>query len=173
MEKGIQPQLLQMSLNQGDVVYTPDWIAHDMVKAFKPFGNILEPSKGDGVFMKYLPSSAAWCEIEEGRDFFKWTSTVDWIIGNPPYSIFEEWLRHSFQLADNVAYVLPTNKIFQRKAIMEMINNYGGIKSMRAYGGGNAAGFPFGFSVGSFHFQRNYRGYCDVFLFGTQKGIAP
>ena len=38
-----------------------------MVEFFKPSGRILEPCKGDGVFLKYLPS-AEWCEIQEGRD---------------------------------------------------------------------------------------------------------
>jgi hypothetical protein len=67
----VQPQLLQIPLDPGDVVYTPDWVARDMVEFFKPSGRILEPCKGDGVFLKYLPPHAEWCEIQEGRDFFQ------------------------------------------------------------------------------------------------------
>ena len=46
-----QPQLLQIPLDPDDVVYTPDWVAKDMVEFFKPSGRILEPCKGDGVFL--------------------------------------------------------------------------------------------------------------------------
>ena len=54
-----------------DVVYTPDNVARDMVQFFKPSGRILEPSKGEGVFLKYLPG-ADWYEITEGKDFFNY-----------------------------------------------------------------------------------------------------
>lgn len=50
-----------------DVVYTPDWCARDIVQHFKPEGRVLEPSKGGGAFLQYLPG-AEWCEITEGRD---------------------------------------------------------------------------------------------------------
>ena len=52
-----QPQLLQIPLDAGDVVYTPDWVAKDMVDYFNPKGKILEPCSGDGVFLKYLPNA--------------------------------------------------------------------------------------------------------------------
>jgi hypothetical protein len=32
-----------MALDPQDVVYTPDWVARDMVEYFKPSGRILEP----------------------------------------------------------------------------------------------------------------------------------
>ena len=75
------------SKKRGDRVFTPDWAAEDIVRHFCPTGHILEPFKGDGVFLRYLPSKVDWCEIEEGRDFFAWKDAVDWIISNPPYSI--------------------------------------------------------------------------------------
>lgn len=50
-----QAQLLNIILDPKDVVYTPDWVADDMVSFFQPSGKILEPSKGEGVFLKYLP----------------------------------------------------------------------------------------------------------------------
>lgn len=154
----VQPQLLQIALEPGDVVYTPPDVAADMVRYFNPFGSILEPSADDGVFLRYLPPETEWCEIEKGKDFFSYRKQVDWIIGNPPYSIFAEFLAHSFELAENVVYILPTNKIFQSWRIMNQIEKYGGIRTMLVYGGGNAIGFPFGFSVGAFHFQKGYKG---------------
>jgi hypothetical protein len=99
MTYAAQPQLLQIPLDPGDVVYTPDWVARDMVDFFKPSGRILEPCKGDGVFLKYLPPHTEWCEIQEGRDFFKWSEPVDWIVGNPPYAGFGEFIKHSMTIA--------------------------------------------------------------------------
>jgi adenine-specific DNA-methyltransferase len=54
---GTQPQLLQIALDKKDVVYTPDWVARDMVDFFKPTGRILEPACGDGAILKYLPGA--------------------------------------------------------------------------------------------------------------------
>lgn len=153
-------QLIQGALSPGDVVYTPDWCARDMVSYFEPRGKVLEPCKGDGAIYKYLPVGAEWCEIELGRDFLSWDKSADWIITNPPYStkLFIEFLNHSFRLSDNVVFLVPTNKIFQSWSVMDRISLYGGIKAILVYGGGNSIGFPFGFSVGAFHFQRSYAG---------------
>jgi hypothetical protein len=41
---------------------------------------------------------------------------------------------------------------------MDQIQTYGGIKQMFVYGSGHLLNFPFGFSVGVFHFQRGYKG---------------
>jgi len=71
-----------MSERTGDIVYTPRWVAEDMVNHFKPFGNILEPCRGGGVFMEFLPPNTEWCEIVEGRDFFEWETPVDWVVSN-------------------------------------------------------------------------------------------
>lgn len=50
---------------------------------------ILDPFKGDGVFYDNLPAcKKTYCEIEEGKDFFKYEEKVDWIISNPPYRFF-------------------------------------------------------------------------------------
>lgn len=76
-----QAQLLQIALDPADVVYTPDWAAKDMVDFFRPSGRILEPCKGGGVFLKYLPPETEWCEIAEGVDFFAWSKPVDWCCG--------------------------------------------------------------------------------------------
>ena len=56
-------------IKRGDVVYTPDWAAQDMVGFFKPSGSILEPCSGDGAILKHLPAHTQWCEIEKGKDF--------------------------------------------------------------------------------------------------------
>ena len=153
----VQPQLLNIALDPGDIVSTPDWVARDMVAYFQSVGHILEPCVGDGVFLKYLPNSE-WCEIRAGRDFFQWTIAVDWIIGNPPYRQLEKWLGWSFHLAPNVCYLLPLNSIWNSMRRMRLIGKYGGIVQMRAYGEGSIFGMGYGFAIGAIHIRRGYRG---------------
>ena len=154
-----QPQLLSIALKQSDVVYTPDDVARDVVNFFKPTGRILEPSAGDGAFLRHLPPHTEWCEIEKGRDFFAWREPVDWCIGNPPYSIFSEWMRHSFKIADNIVYVIPINKAYNSDRMMREISEYGSIRTIYTIGAGGQLGFvTVGFAIGAVHFQRNYRG---------------
>jgi hypothetical protein len=152
-----QQNLFNIGANPADVIYTPEPIAIDIIKWLAPLGICLDPCRGEGAFYKFLPNGRDWCEIEEGKDFFDYDRRVDWIIGNPPYSIFEDFLAHSFNLSDHIVFLVPTNKIFQRQKIMQMINNFGGIKGMRIYGSGTTIGLPFGFSVGAFHFAKGYK----------------
>lgn len=121
-----QAVLFDVSVNPSDIVYTPNDIAAGIVRFLNPKGKCLDPCKGDGAFYNYLPSGSDYCEIREGKDFFDYTEKVDWVIGNPPYSIFEQFLHKSFSIADNVAFLVPTNKVFQRQLIMERINKWGG-----------------------------------------------
>lgn len=160
-----QPQLLQIALDPGDVVYTPDWVARDMVEYFKPSGRILEPCCGDGVFLKYLPAGTEWCEIERGRDFFAWHDRVDWCFGNPPFSTINKWLEHSFTCAKNVLYLMPMNKPFNSMFRLQQILEYGNIRSIRAYGHGSLFGMDYGFAVGAFHFQRGYTGATMITMY--------
>ena len=153
-----QPQLLPLALNPRDVVYTPDDVARDVVNFFKPSGRILEPSAGDGAFLRHLPPHTEWCEIEKGRDFFAEHRHFDWIVGNPPFSIFTEWLEHSFEIADNIVYVQVLSSIFISVERLKQIQRFGGIRTIYVLGEGKPLGFPFGFGIAAFHFQRNYRG---------------
>jgi len=164
MKYGPQTYLWEPHLLAADVVYTPDFVAKHIVKYLKPSGKCLDPCKGDGAFYQYLPPGSDYCEIRDGKDFMSYTGNIDWVIGNPPYSIFENFLRQAFYISQNVSYLVPTNKIFQRQIIMRLINEYGGIKSMIIYGSGSIIGFPFGFSVGNFHFQKDYKGKCEIVM---------
>ena len=161
----VQTSLWEKPVLPADIVYTPTYVSKHIVSWLKPKGTCLDPCRGDGAFYDYLPKHGRdYCEIAEGKDFFMYMNKVDWIIGNPPYSVFEDFLRKSFELADNVSYLVPTNKIFQRQVIMDMINEYGGIKSIIIYGSGQLIDFPFGFSVGNFHFERNYKGKTKMIM---------
>lgn len=156
----MQAQLLQMALNPRDVVYTPDDVARDVVNFFKPTGRILEPCAGDGAFLRYLPPDTDWCEIEKGRDFFACHERYDWIVGNPPYSIFSDWLRHSFEIAANIVYIIPINKAFNSHRSMCEIARYGGIKTIYVFSQQTFSdyGWTVNFALGAVHFRRGYKG---------------
>jgi len=157
---------------KADIVYTEDYVASHIIDYLQPNGKCLDPCRGDGAFYKYLPEDKHYCEITEDRDFLMYNENVDWVIGNPPYSIFEDFLRKGFEISDNVSYLVPTNKVFQRQLIMNMINKYGGIRSILIYGSGQTIKFPFGFSVGNFHFKRNYKGQTTL-LMGIDSIFTP
>lgn len=160
----IQKSLFKIDPNPKDVVYTPDYVAKQIICWLNPKGKCLDPCKGDGAFYKFLPAGSDYCEIQENKDFFYYDKRVNWIIGNPPYGIFEDFLKKSFEISSNVSYLIPTNKIFQRQIIMNMINKWGGIKSIIVYGSGQLIDFPFGFSVGNFHFKKNYSGQTRILM---------
>jgi hypothetical protein len=148
---------------KGDVVYTDDTVAAAIVDRYRPSGTVLDPCRGKGVFWNLMPG-AEWCEVEEGRDFFLWDKPVDWIVGNPPYSIFNKWLEHSFSIAKNVVYLLPVAKVFGSRMRLKMIKDYGGIVDIWAPWTGRQIGFDFGWAVGSVHFQRNYGGLSGLYI---------
>ncbi len=148
-------------LNPNDVVFTPDHIAKRLVEMFKPNGKILEPCSGEGAFLRYLPPDTDWCEITKGRDFFDYHQEVDWIFTNPPYSDFNRFMDHSFELADNVMFLVPVAKIFKSWGTIMRVKHYGGIKSVWLIPA-SRCGFPFGFPCGAFHFKRNYKGSTEI-----------
>ncbi len=136
---------------------TPEWCARDMVEYFQPTGRILEPFRGEGVFCQILPS-AAWCEIDEGRDFYEWVTPVDWIISNPPYSITRAVFAHARRLATNVVFLVPLRNIFSGYGFVRELRSQGGLPAIRLYGTGGRLGFPMGNCIGAIHWQLGYTG---------------
>ena len=146
-----------------DVVYTPDDIAKDIVSHFAPSGKVLEPCRGDGAFYRHLPADSYWCEIAEGKDFFQWNERVDWIVSNPPFSIFANWMRHSFEISDNIVYLLPITKVFNSYTLIQLIYSWGGIKEVYVIGGGSMLKSErLGFAIGAVHFVKGYEGGINI-----------
>lgn len=102
-----------------DRIFTPDPLARDIVAHFRPCGRVLEPCYGGGAFARALPG-CDWCEIDLGRDFFDCTAHYDWIVSNPPYSIFTRFLSKAMTVADNVVFLCPINSWFQRARVRLM-----------------------------------------------------
>lgn len=86
-----------MNKNLGQF-FTPETIVKQMVSLIENTGTILEPSCGDGAFLKYLPKNTIGIEIDpqfggDGiitDDFFNTVGTYDTIIGNPPYIRYQD-----------------------------------------------------------------------------------
>lgn len=101
---------------------------------------------------------ADYCELQDGKDFFEYSETVDWIISNPPYSCYSEWLQHSMEIADNIVYLIPINKAFNSSAMLKSTYEYGGIAEIVHIGPGSSLKFPVGFAIGAVHYKRGYKG---------------
>ncbi len=81
-------KLFEANLLEGDVVYTPRNVSKAIIRHLNPSGVILDPCKGDGAFYDFFYGERYYCELQEGTDFLHEERYFDWIIGNPPYSVF-------------------------------------------------------------------------------------
>lgn len=145
-------------VNPNDIVLTPDAVAADVVKFFAPSGKCLDPCKGDGAFFRHMPEGSEWCEIREGRDFFGYRERVDWIISNPPYSVFTEFMEHALSVADNVVWLIPLHKPFGSWPRLEALRAWGWIKHIRIYGRSRFCGLDMGFVCGAVHYAKGWAG---------------
>lgn len=152
-----------------DKVMTPLWLAKIIVEEFNPTGTTLEPCRGTGNIYNCLPEPKDWCEIAEGRDFLAFNGKVDWIITNPPYSIYDLFLSKCFDVADNVALLCPIAKAFKSMRIERIVDNYGGLKKIWIIGSGNSCGFSFGFPTGVLYYKKGYKGNIERVV-GLRRG---
>jgi hypothetical protein len=150
--------MVSMNLLESDYVQTPAWCAKDMIAWFNPQGRILDPCRGENQIFYELLNNADWCEILHGKDFFLNQYHYDWIIGNPPYSIFNPWMKHSYELADNIVYLLPTFKIFNAINLVRMYKKCGWIKHIRMYDVGKRIEWSRSRPIVAVHFQKKYNG---------------
>lgn len=150
-----------MSENIGDKVYTPVHIAQAIINdiEFKIVGKVLDPFRGKGAFYDNYPEGVEkdWCEIDDGKDFFDYNEKVDWIVSNPPYSIFSKVLEHSLEICDNIVYLIPINKLTSSFTRIKRLMAWGGIPHVILMSP-KEIGFPFGFAVGAVYFKKGYTG---------------
>lgn len=141
-----------------DVVYTPRGLAKRIINHFKPHGLVLDPCMGDGAFYDQIENERKeWCEISKGVDFFEYNTACDWIISNPPYSIFRSFLQHSMELADNIVFLITVNHIWTKARIKDIRECGFGIKEI--YCCDTPSNFPpSGFQYGAVHFKRGWTG---------------
>lgn len=104
---------------------TPPELARRVVEHFPLSGVCLDPCRGTGAFFENFPASvdARWCELSEGRDFFQFSTKVDWIVSNPPWSKYRAFTAHAMTLADNVVWLVPvTNAIGLQSRLRDIYN---------------------------------------------------
>ena len=164
-------------LKPNDMVMTPRHIAKQMIDCYHihEYERVLDPCAGSNAFFDQYPSHilGKWrMEITEGLDFFGWDVSrsphIDWIITNPPYSIFPEFLEKCFEVADNVALLIPLAKLVSSLKRINMVMDYGGIVSMRIIGA-SKCGFPFGFPAAAIHMKRGYDGNTLIEMWPTDE----
>lgn len=157
--------------NPNDKVYTPKHIVEEVLSHYNHLidkhHTIMEPFRGDtskengGAFFKALQQHSnheiKGCEIDEGVDFFETKEKVDWIITNPPYSVFKEVLPKCLEVADNNILIIPVNKLLSSVPRLMDIKRAGhGIKEVFYLGSGRQLKFPFGFPVAAIHIQKGW-----------------
>jgi len=157
-------------MNQNDVVFTPDWLAKQICKMFPIKGVVLEPCKGEGAFLNHLPVGTEWCEIADGINYYDYNKKVDWIVTNPPYSDYNRFLEHSFELSDNIVLLVPVAKMFKSMGTLKAIMDYGGFVSIHTLPA-SKAGFPFGFPCAVYYLKRGYKGTTDIQMLDLENNI--
>ena len=142
---------------RNDVVMTPEYIAKSIVHYFNPQGLVLEPCKGTGNFLKYLPKDTLWCEIKKGKDFYDFKGKVDWIVTNPPWSKVRKFLIKSMIVSDNIVFLTTIVHLWMKARLKDIKDNGFGIKEIVIMD--TPKSFPqSGFQLGVFHLQRGYSG---------------
>ena len=56
------------------------------------------------------------------KDFFNYHNKVDLVIGNPPYSIWDKWIKHTMTITDKFCYIMGCLN-FTDKRVRDIINN--------------------------------------------------
>ena len=115
-----------------DKITTPVNIAKQIISLLpiNPEDVLYDPFRGSGAFYNNYPehNKKHYSEIDEGLDFFDFNNKVDWIISNPPYSLYTEVMRHSYELAENIVYLIPLSKLVSSMGRIRELKRYGGIK---------------------------------------------
>lgn len=67
-----------------------------------PTDTILDAGSGTNkIWYNNLPNLTKYeCEIKDGKDFLKWETKIDWIVGNPPYKDWIDWCFKSTEISN-------------------------------------------------------------------------
>lgn len=157
------------------MVMTPPLLAERIVGHFDPRGLILDPCCGDGAFYKAICkhldaskglNSVEWMELTKGRDFLAHVEAHpslriwNWIITNPPWSKFVDFLVQSMRVSGNVVFLVTLNH-FQTRARMRMIEEAGFRFREIALMETPPEPWPqSGFQVAAVHIQHGWKGDC-------------
>lgn len=116
----------KFSASSKDQFFTPELVAKRCWDKFNELVDLtnfifIEPSAGDGSFMKILPQGSIGLDIEpraeniQKQDYLSWKpsdTTKKYIVfGNPPFGLRGHlalnFINHSYEFADYVCFILP------------------------------------------------------------------
>ena len=147
------PLIPRTNAPDADRVYTPDWLAQEIVDRFRPTGRILEPCRGGGAFTRAMPD-CDWCELDEGRDFLTTQGSWDWIVTNPPWSKIRQFLAKSIELkVPNIVFLMNINAVATKARLKVIYRNGYHIREMWCVD--TPPEFPqMGFQLAAIHIQQ-------------------
>lgn len=109
----------------GDFYATPEWCTEAIMRQLVvPEGSsVLEPCAGDGAIWDVLErffheANMNWFEIERGQDFLNGlhgNERYDFVVTNPPFSLAQEFIEKSLDLANCVIMLLRLNFLASSK----------------------------------------------------------
>ena len=146
---------------ESDLVMTPFSLAKAIIDYLPIQDTVLDPCRGEGAFFAQFDGGAIpdYCEITEGLDFFDYTKKVEWIVSNPPWSIYRNFCKHSYKIANNIAYLITINHDIALKARLNDMEAAGfGIKEIILVDAPKTNWPQMGFQLGICWKQRGYKG---------------
>ena len=164
MSKPTVPRIPKEQAMLNDIVMTPEWLAKRVIDSLPIEGKVLDPCRGLGAFYNQLPGDKDWCELSEGKDFFEYTDKVDWIVTNPPWSIYRKFTQHAYSIADNVCFLVTIQHDLALKARLRDMQEAGfGIREVYTIdtpkeNPGDKPWPQMGFQLGWVWKQRGYTG---------------
>ena len=117
---------LQRKRKRQDIIITPLPIVERMISMMSASDGetVLDPCYGPtGVFYNNFPTNVKkyWCEIERGIDFFEDKHRYHWVVGNPPYSQLDKWLKKTYTMCDAFIYIIGVMN-FTPKRLQDTLN---------------------------------------------------
>ena len=70
-------------------------------------------------------------------------------------------MAHSYEISDNIVYLVPLSKVVSSIGRIRDIDEFGGVPYIFIIGA-SKCGFPFGFPACAFHFKKGYNGKTKI-----------
>jgi len=96
--------------------YTNEQMVKDLIAITPISGSVLDAGSGKNrVWFNNLLGEKMECEIENGCDFLtQWDKKVDWVIGNPPFSLGWKFFEKSLGIANKGIAFLGSIQFFNQ-----------------------------------------------------------
>ena len=125
----IKSRVVKQRQSKNDNIYTPPQVAKLMIEmsGLQSGDRVLDPCAGENkVFYNNFPRNTIrkYCNLPD-KDFFEFKKTVDCIVGNPPYSKWNDWLKHTIKLTDKFCYIFGQNNLTQARLHFLFENGFG------------------------------------------------